>query len=248
MTNKKLWLSLLAVVLIVCMLSVGLMSCKKKTDDEEEEEEEEEITVEEQAANAIVEGIQASLKAADMTDLKVDGEVGLTVGDKNYTLALALDLDLRQFNGYNYTKCSSSSKFDSKEKYFKKSDEDEDEYEEVKDLTEDTFNASKTTYYTRSKKDLEDDQASNTFLNAELREGNKVLLGVYYFDTQEELEDTQDVYTGDVVYVQFFDKNTNKTKKMKFPAPFVKAMMIEMGASVDFHGIKLDELDIWPKR
>ena len=38
MTNKKLWLSLLAIALIVCMLSVGLISCKKEEEPEKKPE------------------------------------------------------------------------------------------------------------------------------------------------------------------------------------------------------------------
>ena len=243
MTNKKLWLSLLAVVLIVCMLSVGLMSCKKKTE-EEEPEPEEEVTLEEQAAEAIIEGIQKSLAAADMTDLRLDGEIELTVGEKVYTVALALDLDLRQFNGYEYTQCTKNSTFNASEQYFKVKEDDEEEYEEAKGLTEEEFNKSKTTYYTRHKKDLENDNFSNTALTAEIREGSKVLLGVYYSDSQADIED-KDPFTGDMLYVQYLPEGATKTTKMKFNAPYVAATMLALGGSVDFHGIDLAELDIW---
>ncbi len=241
MTNKKLWLSLLAVVLIVCMLSVGLMSCKKDKDVDDDDDEEEPITVEEQAATAIVEGIQKSMAAGDMTDLKVDGQVDLTVGEKKYTIALALDLDLLQHDGWTYNQCTSSTKFNPKEKYFTKED---DEYEEAKDLDEATFNADKTKYYDRSKKGKETSVKSNTFLNAEIREGDDVLLGVYYWDANKTISEDK-AYTGDVIYVQFYDKDSGEQKQMYFPAPYVNAVMKANNAYVDFHGIKIDELDFW---
>ena len=244
MTNKKLWLSLLAVVLIVCMLSVGLMSCKKKTEEPEDPGDDDVVTLEEQAAEAIIEGIQKSLAAADMTDLRLDGEIELTVGEKVYTVALALDLDLRQFNGYEYTQCKASSTFDASEQYFKVKEDDEEEYEEAKGLTEEEFNKSKTTYYTRHKKDLENDNFSNTALTAEIREGKKVLLGVYYSDSQEDIG-TKDPFTGDKLYVQYLPEGATTTTKMQFNAPYVAATMLALGGSVDFHGIDLAELDIW---
>ena len=244
MTNKKLWLSLLAVVLIVCMLSVGLMSCKKKTDEPVEDPDEPEVTLEEQAAEAIVEGIRNSLASADMTDLTVDGKIGLKIGDEQYDLKLALDLDLLQHNGYNYNKCTASSTFDTKTTYYTKV-EDADEYEEAKDLTQAEFDANKTNYYTRgTKKGKETSTKSNTFLNAELVKDDEVLLGIYYWDSNESVA-AANAYDQNVVYIQYFDKESDTTKKMTFPAPYVNATMKAMDAYVDFHGIKLDELDFW---
>ena len=245
MTNKKLWLSLLAVVLIVCMLSVGLMSCKKNVDDDEEEEEEEEETVEELAANAIIEGIQKSMAAGEMTDLKVQGEVELKINEEAYKLALALDLDLLQHKGWNYTNCTSSSTFNSKEKYFTYDDEAE-EYVEAKDLDAATFNGEKTKYFTRSKKEKETSAKSNTFLTAELSKGDQVLLGVYYWDSDKNIPSTDTtVFYSDTLYVQVYDKETETMKQMMFPAPFINATMRAYGASVDFHEIKLEDLDVW---
>ena len=248
MTNKKLWLSLLAVVLIVCMLSVGLMSCKKKTEEPEDPVDDDEVTLEEQAAEAIVEGIRNSLASADMTDLTVDGKIGLKIGDEQYDLKLALDLDLLQHNGYKYNKCSASSTFDEKTTYYEKND---DEYVEAQGagengkLTKAEFDANKTNYYTRGdKKDKETSTKSNTFLNAELVKDDEVLFGVYYWDSEEEVA-SADAYDQNFVYVQFFDKESNTTKKMAFPAPNVNATMKAMDAYVDFHGIKLDELSFW---
>ena len=236
MTNKKLWLSLLAIVLIVCMISVTLVSCKKK-DKEEEEEPEEEISIEEQALTAIVQGIQKSVAAGDMTDLRLDGTIGLTVNDKAYDVALALDLDLLQFEGYTYSKATS---FSADEKYFTKVDGEDDEYEEASGLTE--FKSG-VTYYTRSKKSVEKNTYSNTALTAEIREGKNVLLGAYYADSQSALSGTDDAFEGGSLYVQC--KTDDGQKYIKFPAPYVAATMKAFGASVDFHNIDLDDDDTW---
>lgn len=89
MTNKKIWLSLLAIALIVCMISVGLVSCKGKEKTEENKAP--------AAAAAILDGIVESVKDGDMTDLTVDAELGLKINETQYTLKLALDLDLLQY-------------------------------------------------------------------------------------------------------------------------------------------------------
>ncbi len=89
MTNEKVCLSLLAIALIVCMISVGLVSCKGKTKTEENKAP--------QAAAAILDGIVESVKDGDMTDLTVDAELGLKINETQYTLKLALDLDLLQY-------------------------------------------------------------------------------------------------------------------------------------------------------
>ncbi len=92
MTNKKLWLSLLSIALIVCMLSVGLISCKPKEEPTPTPTEQVEVT----AMKAIINGLKKSVEDGDMTDLKVDGNLGIKVNETQYDLSLKLDLDLLQ--------------------------------------------------------------------------------------------------------------------------------------------------------
>ncbi len=99
MTNKKLWLSLLSIALIVCMLSVGLISCKPKEEPTPTPTEQVEVT----AMKAIINGLKKSVEDGNMEDLKVDGNLGIKVNDTQYNLALKLDLDLLQTNEHANT-------------------------------------------------------------------------------------------------------------------------------------------------
>ena len=95
MKNKKLWLSLLVVALIVCLTSVGLFACSKSTEDTPTPTPSP-TTVEQQALDAIISGIQQSIADGDMDDLKVDANLGLKINDDQYNVKLALELDLLQ--------------------------------------------------------------------------------------------------------------------------------------------------------
>ena len=183
MTNKKIWLSLLSIALIVCMLSVGLIACKKDPEPTPGPAE----TVETQAIKAIIGGLQKSVEDGDMTDLKVDGDLGIKINDKQYTLSLNLDLDLLQ-KGETAT-------------------------------------------------------TSNTFLEAELKEGNNILLGVYYYDAQQAVAEAN-AYDGNYLFVQYKSK-TEGQKKMAFTAPNVAAVQNYKNGKVDFSNIDLTDEEIW---
>ena len=235
MTNKKLWLSLLVVVLVVCMLSVSLFACNKK-DDPKTPVTPLGPTVEAQAIDAIINGIKTSVANGDMTDLKVDGTLGLTLGDKEYALKLALELDLLQFNGYNYA--AASSPFDPNGEYFTKSGSTYTKVETPKETD-------MSKYYIRvSKKDVEtiDTVTPSTLLHAELKDvkANETLLGVYYADDKP---GTADKFQGNGIYIQA--KTKNGQKKVVFPAPFISAVQSKLNGQVDFHGIDLADEDVW---
>ena len=183
MTNKKIWLSLLSIALIVCMLSVGLISCKKDSDTPVTPAE----SVETQAIKAIIGGLQKSVEDGDMTDLKVDGDLGIKINDKQYTLSLNLDLDLLQ-KGETAT-------------------------------------------------------TSNTFLEAELKEGSNILLGVYYYDAQQAVAEAN-AYDGNYLFVQYKSK-TEGQKKMAFTAPNVAAVQSYKNGQVNFSNIDLTDEEIW---
>lgn len=235
MTNKKLWLSLLVVVLVVCMLSVTLFACKKD-DESKKPAPTPGPTVEAQAIDAIINGIKTSVADGDMTDLKVDGTLGLTLGDKEYALKLALELDLLQFNGYNYA--AASGEFDPNGEYFTKSGSTYTKVETPK-------STDMSKYYIRvSRKDVEtiDTVTPSTLLHAELKDvkANETLLGVYYADDKP---GTADIYQGNGIYIQA--KTKKGQKKVVFPAPFVSAVQSALNGQVDFHGIDLADEDVW---
>ena len=228
MTNKKLWLSLLVVVLVVCMLSVSLFACNKDKDTPAPSG----PSIESQAIDAIINGIKESVATGDMKDLKVDGTIGITLGDKSYSLALALELDLLQFEGYNYEQASGT--FDPNGEYFTKSGNN---YTKVEKPTEANFNANK--YYirvSRAKVETIDKVTPSTQVTAELKEGNTTLLGLYYADGQP---GDYDIYEGNILYVQ------TKTKKLAFPAPYISAVQSAKDGQVDFSGIDLTDEDTW---
>ena len=239
MTNKKLWLSLLVVVLVVCMLSVTLFACNKD-DSKKQPTPAPGPTVEAQAIDAIINGIKASVEDGDMTDLKVDGTLGLTLGDKEYALKLALELDLLQFNGYNYEKAS--GEFDPKGEYFTKSGST---YSKV----ENPDSSKKDNYYVRvSRKDVEKANTSNTKINAELKDvkANNVLLGLYYWDGAPNADmnpNNTDIYSGNYLFLQA--KTKTEQKKVYFPAPNIAAVQNAKDGQVDFHGIDLADEDVW---
>ncbi len=184
MTNKKLWLSLLSIALIVCMLSVGLISCKPKEEPTPTPTEQVEVT----AMKAIINGLKKSVEDGDMTDLKLNGELGIKINeDTEYTLDLQLDLDLLQ-KGESAT-------------------------------------------------------TSNTFLEANLKKGNDTILGVYYYDAQQAVDEAH-AYDGNTIYVQYKSK-TEGQKKLSFTAPNVAAVQKYMDGQVDFSNIDLQDEDIW---
>ena len=231
MTNKKLWVSLVIVVLIISMLSVSLFACKK---DEEPTDTE---TIETKAINAIVSGIKESVATGDMKDLKVGGTLGLTVGDKEYEAKLALELDLLQFAGYNYSQATGT--FDANYEYFTKKGSTYTKVDSSK-VKEKDFNDGK--YYIRvSRANVEHATTSNTKVNFEFKDKSATapMLGLYYTDGAA----TRDIYSGDVLYLQ---TNTSKgSKKLQFPAPFIAAVQDAKDGQVDFSGIKLDDDDAW---
>ena len=182
MTNKKLWLSLLSIALIVCMLSVGLISCKKTDEPEPTPPDYETLAIE-----AIVNGLKKSVEDGDMTDLQLYGDLGIKVNDKEYTLSLNLDLDLLQ---------------------------------------------KKETATT-----------SNTYLEAELKEGSTTLLGVYYYDAKTAVAEA-DAYDGNFLFVQYKPK-TGSQQKLAFTAPNVAAVQKYKDGQVDFSNIDLQDEDIW---
>ena len=240
MTNKKLWLSLLAVVLIVCMLSVCLVSCKKDDDTPADNGKKKPTkSIELQAIEAIVAGVKASVEDGDMTDLTVDGSIGLKVNDTQYSLDLALDLDLRQYTGW--TDYTLATEYKKGANYYTKNTDGT--YSDV-DVKASEFEANK--YYTRSKTGEETSTDSNTFLNAELKKGNDTLLGVYYYDYAGYGSKTKaaDPYEGDYLYLQYKPK-TGDQQKLKFPAPYVNATMKALNASVNFSGIDLGDEGVW---
>ena len=240
MTNKKLWLSLLAVVLIVCMLSVCLVSCKKNEEPEKKKTTPTKST-ELQAIEAIIGGVKKSVEDGDMTDLVVGGALDLTINETKYTLALDLDLDLLQYKGWeDYEKAAT---YNAKDTYYELKD---GSYNKVS-IKESEFVANK--YYTRDKKDVEKTSKSNTYLNAELSKNDDVILGMYYYDTDEEMDidgtDANTFYQGNSLYVQYKEKDATSTTKMRFPAPFINGTMAKLGASVDFSGIDLGDESVW---
>ncbi len=239
MTNKKLWLSLLVVVLVVCMLSVSLFACNKD-DDPKKPVTPVGPTVEAQAIDAIINGIKTSVADGDMTDLKVDGTLGLTLGDKEYALKLALELDLLQFNGYNYEKAT--GEFDEKGEYFTKSGST---YSKVEKPDESKME----NYYVRvSRKDVEHADTSNTKITAELKDvkADSTLFGIYYFDGAPNADQNPtnvNIYDGNYLFLQA--KTKTEQKKVKFAAPNVAAVQNALNGQVDFHGIDLADEDVW---
>ena len=198
MTNKKLWLSLLVVVLVVCMLSVTLFACNK--DKSKTPVTPVGPTVEAQAIDAIINGIKASVEDCDMTDLKVDGTLGLTLGDKEYALKLALELDLLQFNDYVYAQAS--GEFNEKGEYFTKSGSTYTKVETPKA-------ADMSKYYVRvERKDVEHADTSNTKVTAELKDvkADSTLFGIYYFDgapNADQNPSNTNIYDGN--YLFYYD-------------------------------------------
>ena len=238
MTNKKLWLSLLVVVLVVCMLSVTLFACNK--DKSKTPVTPVGPTVEAQAIDAIINGIKASVEDGDMTDLKVDGTLGLTLGDKEYALKLALELDLLQFNDYVYAQAS--GEFNEKGEYFTKSGSTYTKVETPKA-------ADMSKYYVRvERKDVEHADTSNTKLTAELKDvkADSTLFGIYYFDgapNADQNPSNTNIYDGNYLFLQA--KTKTEQKKVKFAAPNVAAVQNALNGQVDFHGIDLADEDVW---
>ncbi|MBE5763764.1 MAG: hypothetical protein E7338_06070 [Clostridiales bacterium] len=239
MTNKKLWLSLLVVVLVVCMLSVTLFACNKD-DESKKTPPTPSQTVEAQAIDAIINGIKTSVADGDMTDLKVDGTLGLTLGDKEYALKLALELDLLQFNGYNYEKATGA--FDPNGEYFTKSGSTYSKVEKPDESKMDN-------YYVRvSRKDVEHADTSNTKVTAELKDvkADSTLFGIYYFDgapNADQNPSNTNIYDGNYLFLQA--KTKTEQKKVKFAAPNVAAVQNALNGQVDFHGIDLADEDVW---
>lgn len=242
MTNKKLWVSLLAIVLIVCMVTVGLVSCKKSEETPSETTPKDKKSTELKAIEAIVAGVKASVEDGDMTDLVVGGKLDLTVNETKYTLALDLDLDLLQYKGWEDYELAAT--YDSKDQYYVK--DSNNNYNKIS-LKESEFAAN--TYYTRAKKDVEKTSKSNTYLNAELSKNDNVILGMYYTDTDEEMNidgtPANTFYQGNQLYVQYKEKNKTSNTKIAFPAPFINGTMAKLGASVDFSGIDLGDENVW---
>ena len=249
MTNKKLWLSLLAIVLIVCMLSVALVSCKKK-------DKEPEVSKEEQALTAIINGVQKSVQAGEMTDLNIAADLTLKVNDTEYGIDLDLDLDLLQYDGWtNYSKATA---YQAGETYYKLNKDGS--YAKVGSISQEKFNANKDKdfcYFTRSKANKETATKSNTFLNAKVTKDDATILGVYYQDAKSELgidysdglsdEEKNTIYQGNMIFVEYQEQGKQGLTRIKFPAAYVNATMQALGASVDFSDINLYDNDIWGK-
>jgi hypothetical protein len=243
--TKKLGVSLLAIVLIVCMLSVGLFACNKDKPESGD-------SVELQAVKAIVGGVQKSVEDGDMKDLKVDATLGLNVNDKTeYKIKLALDLDLLQYHDWTYTPLASTAKFDANAEYYKKNQKNE--YERAYVASYD-FDDVKSTLYTKARKNAETDKQTNSWIDAEIIEvkkdgtaTNKTLLGLYFSDkpstTESKYAGVSDIYQGNTLYVQA--NTADGQKKMAFPAPFIGGVQAALDGQVDFSGIDLTDEEIW---
>ncbi len=245
--TKKLGVSLLAIVLIVCMLSVGLFACNKDKPESGD-------PVELQAVKAIVGGVQKSVEDGDMKDLKVDATLGLNVNDKTeYQIKLALDLDLLQYHDWTYTKLASTAEFDANVEYYQLKEGKTNEYERAY-VASYEFATKKANLYTKARKNAETDKQTNSWIDAEIIEvkkdgtaTNKTLLGLYFSDKPSAAESkyagVSDIYQGNTLYVQAAT-DAGQTK-MAFPAPFIGGVQAALDGQVDFSGIDLTDEEIW---
>jgi hypothetical protein len=100
MTNKKIWLTILAVMLIVCMLC-SFVGCKK-TDDTKTTPTPTKVakTDGEKAVEQLLDGIENAINEQNLQDLKAGADIDFEVkyGDKTttYNLAFNIELDLVQ--------------------------------------------------------------------------------------------------------------------------------------------------------
>lgn len=176
MTNKKIWLTILAVMLIVCMLC-SFVGCKNNDEQKTTTTTPNKTTKTdgEKAVEQLLSGIENAINEQNLQDLKaganIDFEVKYGTETKKYNLAFNLDLDLVQRG--------------------------------------------------------ETSPSHNTQLEAEITDmaTNKVVLGVYYYDGEA---GTNDVYTGNSVYLRTEDK------LMYFDAPFIADTMTALAADVQF--------------
>ena len=99
MTNKKIWLSILAVILVVCM-SVGMLVACGKTDDDNTKTPDKKVEEKTTAFAQLMTGLSKTLNsaAASLSDLsagaKIDIELKNGEETKNYTVQANVSLDL----------------------------------------------------------------------------------------------------------------------------------------------------------
>ena len=99
MTNKKIWLSILAVILVVCM-SVGMLVACGKTDEDNTKTPEKKPDEKTTAFAQLMTGLSKTLNsaAASLSDLsagaKIDIELKNGEETKNYTVQANVSLDL----------------------------------------------------------------------------------------------------------------------------------------------------------
>lgn len=100
MTNKKLWIKVLAIVAVVCMLSCLFVACKDK---ENPTKKDPTTTTKPDVMTPLLSGIQKSIASGNMEDFVVSAklDLGLKNGDATSNYTVGLDLDLNLFDGTN---------------------------------------------------------------------------------------------------------------------------------------------------